>query len=179
MIRALLFSGLAALPASAQSFDEAVRQNLALGLDICLRNMPLVDPTRTRLSAAGFAYTPEPLGGGDMIHWYTAPADTLAVAIVAAQTAPECRVSTAHLGVTDAIALAGAYLTQHLPALGFTYGSLDNSPPVTPETLGTRWEFCTGYVGWNGQRPITLAFANDGNDPACIEDGTTQIVIQH
>ena len=162
---------------TAASFDDAVRANLALGVELCLRHLPQVDALRANLAAAGFTYTVEDYGAGERIHWYTAPADTAAIAVSEGQMAPDCRVTTSHMGATDAVAFTGAVLQQRFAALNFQYGNMENTPPVTAANMGGRWEFCTGYVGWNGQRPITLAVANDGNDPACIDDGTAQIVI--
>lgn len=163
--------------APAQSFDEAVRANLALGIEICLGGPPDVQSMRNAFASAGFAYEPEDYGGGDILHWYAAPAGTANVAVVGAWGDAECRVGSAHMGVTEAVAFTGQVLEKRFPGV-FSYGNMENRPPVTVETMGDRWEFCTGYIGWAGQRPITVDVGNQGQDPACIADGTSQIVIR-
>lgn len=177
MIRAAILVSLAALPAGAQSFDAAVRANVALAIELCLRNMPLVDEARAAFAEAGFTHTIEDFGGGEVIHWYAAPADTANVAIVPGGPATECRVTTGHMGVTEAVAFAGAVAQDRFPAMNYAYGTMENTPAITAQNMGDRWQPCTGWIGWNGQQPSYISIANAGNDPACIEDGTSQIVI--
>lgn len=163
------------LPAAAQTFGDAVRSNIGLGLEMCIRHLPQVANTRTALATAGFSYEAE-LFGNEVLHRYYAPSDTASVAVYEGQMAPDCRVESEHLGVTEAVAFVGTTLAQRFPGM-FTYGNMENTAPITAKNMGGRWLDCTGYVGWAGQRPITVSVANMGNDPACVEDGTAQIVV--
>lgn len=164
------------IPANAITFEEAVRNNLKLGMQLCIGNMPDIDTTRAVLAQAGYAYTAEVFGPDKVLHWYAAPADTASVLVIGPPHPPECRVSSDHMGLTESIAWVGSALQELYPGI-FTYGNMENTSPVTPANRGDRWVDCTGYVGWNGQRPIVITLTNEGNDPACIDDGTTVISI--
>ena len=67
----------------------------------------------------------------------------------------ECRVSSGHMDLSTSIGWVGTTLEQLYPGV-FTYGNMENTPPVTPANRGDRWVDCTGYVGWYGQRPMVI-----------------------
>lgn len=174
----LAAAGLLAVPlsASSQSFDDAVRANLALGIELCVRGVPDATTLKSSLGSAGYVPTVERFGNTETLHHFAAPANTAVVTVFEGQLPADCRISSSHMGVAEAVAFTGEVLEARFPGV-FTYGNMENTPPVTVETLGTRWEMCTGYIGWAGQRPIYVTLGNAGQDPACIADGTTQILI--
>ena len=168
--------GAGTVPSSAQTLDEAVRGNATLALSLCLSTVPDQATLNAAFSAAGFAYAPEDFGGGEVIHWFHAPADSVTVMVRGEGRDGFCAVSTRHMGVTAAVPFAGEALNSLYPGV-FTYGEMENTPPRTPQDAGSGWGECTGYVGWNGQRPIVVRIGNAGQDPNCAEDGTSQIMV--
>jgi hypothetical protein len=162
--------------ASAQTMDEAVRGNAILALSLCLSTVPDQTALNNAFTAAGFAYTPEDWGGGEIHHWFEAPANTVGVMVQGQGREGFCRISTNHMGVTAAVPFVGEALNSLYPGM-FTYGEMEGGPPRTPQNAGTEWGDCTGYIGWSGQRPIVVSIGNAGQDPNCAEDGTSQIMV--
>jgi len=171
----LVVIGLSA-PAAAQTLDEAVRGNATLALSLCLSTVPDQATLNAAFTAAGFVYAPEDFGGGEVIHWFQAPADTVTVMVRGEGRDGFCAVTTPHMGVTAAVPFAGEALEALYPGM-FTYGEMENTPPRTPQDADNGWGECTGYIGWAGQRPIVVKIGNAGQDPNCIEDGTSQIMV--
>lgn len=176
LLRALPAAALLALPTafpgSAQSMLEAAQQNMQLGLAICLRTGPDGDSARTALNAAGFTYSPEGQAP-DIVHWFHGPMGTASVGVVHSDLQMECRIVSDQMGVSDAIAMTGTMLNTLAPGV-FEFGNMENTAPVTP---GDANQPCTGYVGFAGQRPIVVSIANAGQDPVCVDDGSTQIMV--
>lgn len=164
------------MPACAQTLDEAVRGNATLALSLCLSTIPDQGTLNAAFTAAGFAYAPEDFGAGEVIHWFTVPADTISVMVQGQGREGYCAISTTHMGVTAAIAFAGEALNSLYPGQ-FTYGGMENTPPVTPGSPGAQEGDCTGYIAWPEGRPVMVTLANAGNGPSCTEDGTSQIMV--
>jgi hypothetical protein len=158
---ALLGTG---LPAVGQSFEEAVRHNLAAAVEYCVRGGPGMQAWIDSFVAAGFGYSRRGDPGVEVYHRFQAPADTVSAEIYDGQMAPDCRVETAHLGVTEAIPLVGEMLARHFPGR-FERGGIG---PQTP---------CTGYIDRSRALPETITFTNASPEAACVEDGTTQIFV--
>ncbi len=147
--------------AQAQTFEEAVRHNLAAGVEFCARLMPDVQQTVGALVQAGFQYRAE----GDRFetrHLLTAPAETARVTVVAGQTAPECFVESAHLNQS-----AAAQVVQE------TIGRLF---PGRFQAIGTQTG-CARFDETNKPVPLSI-YVDDGDDtPACTDTGRTRIGI--
>lgn len=161
----------------AQTLDEAVRANMSLALSLCLSTVPDQTTMNAAFSAAGFSLSPEDFGDGNVAHWFHAPANTVTVLVVGRGQEGFCAVSTQHMGIPAAVTFAGEALDALYPGV-FTYGDMEGGTPVLPGTPGAANRACTGFVGWNGQRPIVVSLGNAGQDPVCIEDGTVQIMVQ-
>jgi hypothetical protein len=168
--------GAGAAPASAQTLDEAVRGNATLALSLCLSTVPDQTALNNAFTAAGFAYSPEDYGGGTVLHWFTAPAETVSVLVQGQGREGFCAISTNHMGVTAAIPFAGQALDTLYPGR-FAFGEMENVPPVTPGSPGAQEGDCTGYIAWVEERPVVIKVANAGNGPSCTEDGTSQIMV--
>ena len=120
MFRASLLVLLAALPAHGQSFDEAVRANVALATRTCITAMFSRTPPEALFLQAGFTYRGVDRGVNDFgvrlgtSHYFDAPADT-AKAEVPNIGAPAglCTVTTTHmLEVPFAALVAQTVLSQ-------------------------------------------------------------------
>jgi len=155
---------LAAAPAPAQTFEEAVRHNLAAAVEYCVRGGTSMQGWVDSFVAAGFGYSRRGDPGFEVYHQFQAPADTVFAEIYDGQMAPDCRVQTKHLGVTEAITLVGEMLDRHFPGR-FARGGLGAQTP------------CTGYIDRSRALPETIRFTNASEAAACVEDGTTQIFV--
>lgn len=174
-----LCASLGASQAHAVTPLEAAAANVQLGLQLCISNGRVPSAAVAAFQAAGYAYEVEDFGGGpaDVIHWFNAPGNTAVIAVLGDVGRPECRVSSDHFGVTQAVPFVGQVLEQLYPGL-FQPGNMENTPAIVPGGPNPDYRNCTGFVGWNGQRPIVVEIGNAGQDPACVEDGTMQVVVQ-
>ncbi|MGV6850389.1 MAG: hypothetical protein ACWA5A_18600 [Marinibacterium sp.] len=168
-----LFAGLIAPGLSrAQTFDEAVRANLALGIEICAAHAGNPDAAMARLRAAGFSYDGFDGDAADATHRFAAPADTMQVLVYSGQMAPDCSVETAHMGVTQAVAFIGTVLNQRFP------GRFGLAPSVVaPGGPGSAEAACGAYVDLQGgQIPLTISVSTWGDRyrASCLENGTTR-----
>jgi hypothetical protein len=177
MKRLALLLALLAGPAGAQTMAEAVAANAGLAMTLCLQTVPDQATLNAAFAAAGFVHAPEDFGGGEILHRFNAPADTVTVMVVGQGRDGFCAISTSHMGVTAALAFAQAMLDRLHPGV-FQFGEMEGAAAVvTPQNPGPAWRECTGYIGWFGQRPVTVAVGTAGQDPGCVEDGTSQIMI--
>jgi hypothetical protein len=173
---AALIALVIAAPASAQTLDEAVRGNATLALSLCLSTVPDQTALNNAFTAAGFAYDAEDYGGGTVLHWFMAPADTVTVMVQGQGREGFCAISTNHMGVTAAVPFAGEALEALYPGR-FAYGEMENVAPRTPGSPDAQAGDCTGYIAWVEERPVVIKVANAGNGPSCTEDGTSQIMV--
>lgn len=169
MIRAALLTVTLAMPAAAQSFEEAVRANVALGVRLCAveagGNFAL---WTSRFRAAGFAERVEQ-SGGMTIHRFTAPAGTARVDLSYGQLPAECRVHSDHLGVTGASAL----LDEIAPGLYPTYRRVETGGAPDPAT--GRPALCVRYEDPSSPIPHTIGAWPGGQAQGCVENGTSVI----
>lgn len=167
-VPALLAAAFAALlppaPVMAQSFDEAVRSNLTLAVELCVHDILGTQPGLTGFRAAGFAYRMDGQPGQDVYHRFHAPADTVSSEIYEGQMAPHCAVRTAHLGLGEAIALVNTLLHERFPGKFRFAGDAQNP--------------CRGFVETAGRAlPVEVLFGSANDSAGCVEDGTTRITI--
>lgn len=152
--------------AAAQSFEDAVRANLALALSLCVS--PTSGPQKAaQFRAAGFGESVERASNGDTTHTFTAPAATVVVEHYYGQTPEACSVRTAHLGVTAASQVLDGLIPQRFP----TYVRRVDQGPVNPSTglpaLCARYEDPTSPIG----RVIGVVPA--GNQQGCVDNGSS------
>lgn len=158
MIRTALIVAALATPVTAQSFDEAVRQNLALGISICVQHVG--DPARARgmLEAAGYAYAGFDGPAEDATHRYAAPARTVEVLIYDGQTAPFCHVETNHLTPGQAGQITGGVLQ------GVAPGKFAPTPAE-----------CPNWTEIGPPLPLTVGVSDLGNGGGCPEASGARI----
>lgn len=153
---ALTFAG----PATAQSFEEAVRGNLALALKLCLsQNGRAGDVWAQDFYAAGFTgRVDRSTVNSDTTHYFTAPAGTVEIELYYGETPDYCGVSSNHLGVSGAAEILDkvvpvtrpGYVRKEVPGQGVTCVTYED--PSTP--IGA-------LIGYNSML--------EGD---CIDDGT-------
>lgn len=158
MIRAaLLFTALAA-PAHAQSFDEAVRQNVALAVSICARHVGDPPQALSALTTAGFAFLGTEGPANDETYIYEAPAGTATIRVYYGQMAPDCQVETRHLGPAETGAIVGGVLQG-----------------VLPGKFAPRPAECPVWSEIGRQIPFEVGVSDRGNGGGCAEGDGARI----
>jgi hypothetical protein len=140
MTRPLLFVAalLAAPPAVAQSFEDAVAANVTLALQLCLApGGPAA--TVAAFQRAGFAYSTRGTPGFETWHVFAAPAGTARAEVYEGQTAPSCEVFTDHIAPAAAAPFVGQVLNQVAPGRfrqdppsGYGCASFSDNAPAIP-----------------------------------------------
>ena len=169
LIRTIALALLAAAPATAQSFDDAVRLNLGLGLQLCLAPGPGGEARAATFITAGFTHTVRRETNGDTYYTFTAPAGTMSAELSFGNLPEECVVRTNHLGVTGASAVLDAIVPGLYP--GFTR-IVEQGPP-DPAT--GQPALCVRYE--DPANPIGLVIGTISGPPSqsCAETGTAML----
>jgi hypothetical protein len=113
--------------ASAQSFEEAVRANLLLALQLCMIE-DRANVVVAAFTAAGFQYWRDDQSMPNFLnvyHRFHAPADTVSVELYEGDIAPHCRAESRHIGPTATAQMIGPWLEQTFP------GQFEYRPPGT------------------------------------------------
>ncbi len=161
-----LLLALASGPTQAQtasSFDEAVRINTALGIELCARHMSQVQNTVNALANARFTYSSE-ANAAETRHLFEAPSGTVRVTVIQGQTAPECFVNTTHMGLTAAVPFLGAVLNQRFPGR------------FVPDRTGIA---CISYQEAGVIGLSIVAVPSLSGPGGCLETGETIFIISH
>lgn len=159
-----------ATSAPAQTFGEAVRFNLSLGVQLCTQRVAGIENRVSSFRAAGFTERVEHTNvNSDTTHYFAAPAETVQVELYYGQMPEECSVSTNHLGVTGASEVLDAAMPRLYPGYvrKVTQGLVN--PTTGLSAICVRYEDPTNPIGdvigvWPG-----------GNSQTCIDNGTSQI----
>lgn len=122
MIRAIAMSFLLAVPAAAQTFEEAVRINTSVAISTCLSVMIDRAVPDTAFGAAGFSYRAIDRGVNDynvalgLDHYFDAPAETVKAEVDRPDgVAGICMVLTTHLDQADLNEIVAATMFQDHP----------------------------------------------------------------
>ena len=158
---AALVLAIAAAPAGAQSFDEAVRANLTLALQLCLAQTGSTQATVNAFAAAGFAYSWRGTPGVDIWHQFAAPAGTVTAELYDGQMAPNCDVMSNHIGTGAAVPLVGALLAQLYPGRF-----------VMEQREGPA---CASFTDTAPAIPFVVHVSGGGETRPCAETGTLHI----
>ena len=158
MIRIALLLAALATPASGQSFDEAVRQNVALAISICAQHLGNPPQALSALTTAGFAFQGTEGPANDETYIYQAPAGTATVRVYYGQTAPDCQIETRHLGPADAGAIVGGVLQG-----------------VLPGKFALRPAQCPVWSEVGRQIPFEIGVSDRGNGGGCAEGDGARI----
>ena len=163
--RSLAFAAalLAALPAAAQTPEEAAAMNMQLAVETCMRHQKLADQLPAALEAAGYSVSP---GMDESTFDFSAPGVT---GLVRTDGTGYCSIQSTQVPLDLAEAIGVAVGERLFPG-NATPGSPagDASTPPAP---------CEGYTIWETQPIITVSYAQAGNSGECVNDGTSAIII--
>ncbi|MEP2030884.1 MAG: hypothetical protein ABJI96_19480 [Paracoccaceae bacterium] len=159
-----------ATAAPAQTFDEAVRINLLLGLQLCTQRFARVEDRANSFRTAGFGERVDRATvNSDTTHYFTAPANTVRVELYYGEMPEHCIVSTIHLGVSGASQVLDAAMPRLYPG----YVRKVTQGPVNPATgmpaICVRYEDPTNPIG-----EVIGVISADGSQ-SCVESGTSEI----
>lgn len=174
ILRAVLLSLLVAPPALAQDGRATAALYTQRALEFCIRNYGTPDAMIPTFKQAGFSETVEDYGG-DKIYWMSAPGNIVNVLVDARPGQSFCAISTEKFGVTDATPFVGKLLGHIFT--GDIYFESPEGQVIKPGDPQADQTSCTGYHFFAPQRLIWVQLGATGNDPLCIENGTTQIIV--
>lgn len=173
ILRPLLLALTLTAPATApaQSFEEAVRSNVSLAVQLCAGSHQSADLWLGAFRAAGFAERVERLNPGDTNHHFDAPAGTATATVYIGQMAPDCTVTSNHLGVTAASALMDDIVPRAWPG---KYGR--SAVAGAPDPATGQPALCVRYSETGAGLPEVITVLAGGTD-ACVENGTSRIIV--
>lgn len=151
---------------------SSVRQ----AMQICLHNYGYPQGLLAVFRTAGYSYEPEDFGGGNVLHWFTSPDGVATVMVAPGDAASVCTVSTDAMGVGRALTFARAALEETANA-GVNVGSPEREN-ILPGSARAASEACSGYNVRLPGRLIWVQVGVRGQDPVCVENGTSQIIIR-
>lgn len=172
-----LLAAASAAPAAAQSFEQAVRQNLATAIEHCLRTLPNGPVLLNTLTLNGFGTgLKDDFGNGETMHRFYAPAETAEIWVKnSSGNGAHCFISSNHISASATVALIGEVLEARFPGK-FTAGEPDGGRTVTVDNPRSN-RLCTGYFGDAGNGSFAIHVGADTIDPTCRDDGTVAITI--
>ncbi|MEM7007389.1 MAG: hypothetical protein AAF922_02740 [Pseudomonadota bacterium] len=175
MRRALLLSLLIATPALAQDARTNAAFYAQRAMEFCIRNYGTPEAMIPAFKEAGFSETIEDFAG-EKLHWMAAPRNIVNVLVQASPGESYCAISTEKFGVTVATPFVGKVLGHIFT--GDIYFQSPEGKVIRPGSPQASQTSCTGYHFFAPQRLIWVQLASVGNDPLCIENGTTQIMVR-
>jgi hypothetical protein len=163
-MRHLILAALLALPlpAAAQTPEEAARQNMLLGVELCVRHFLNGDTKSTAITQAGFAFVAVDGAPGDQSATYAAPAETVMIELYQGQMAPDCQVSTTLVSAPDLTPLVANLLATRFPGV------------FQPQQVRG---LCGSFSQIGRQLPLTVSILAAGEPHGCPENGSTNISI--
>lgn len=164
-IAGFTISGLGRVP-DRLPFDEAVRQNLALGLRLCIEGEMPPEARAATFRSAGFAERLQKSDGNTM-HHFTAPGETARVELSYGEMPSDCRVFTEHLGVTGAAAVLDWVVPQLAPNLVRIETLGEINPATGQPALCVRYEDPANPIG------LVIGALPGNTNSACAETGAS------
>jgi hypothetical protein len=157
-----------AIPAAAQTFDDAVRANFGLGVQLCLSGGGDMAAWAGQFRAAGFAERVERSAeNSDTTHHFTAPADTVTVELFYGEQPEYCSVVTRHMGVSAASEVLDAVVPGIHP--GYVREVTQGAPDPTSGQPAT----CVSYEDPTNPIGHIVGIAPGGGAEGCVANGTS------
>ncbi len=158
--------------ALAQAEVEAAATNATLAMNLCLQNYQDPDGLLQAFQQAGFSYTPEDFGDGNVLHWYATPDGNVNTAIAVNEGSVECRIGTGLWGVEAMVPFAEEAFAALTQGVEVTTGSPEgqNVLPGTPEA---QQGACSGFNVLLPRTLLWVQIVRQGNDGTCASDGTS------
>lgn len=157
---------LAAPPAHAQTMAEAAWANMAVAVQLCeTRTNDMTAKAQTFRDTGFSEWVERSSTNSDTTHYFTAPADSVVVELYYGEMPEDCRVKSAHLGVT----LASQLLDDLIPKLYPTYVRKVEIGPIGPSgqpATCVRYEDPSNEIGH-----VVGASTEQG----CVDNGTSLI----
>jgi len=172
MMRALLALALLATPAFGQTKIEAAASNVQLAMQICLQNYHDPQTLLQTFTTAGFSYAPEDFGGGDILHWFYDPGETIQAAIVVDGASIECRIGTSEWGVEQMVPFAQAAFANITNGITINVGSPEGQN-ILPGSPNAATSECSGFNVFLPRVLLWATVTRQGNDGTCVSDGTS------
>lgn len=145
-------------------------------MQICLRNYHDPDGALQGFRTAGYSYTLEDLGGGDVLHWFTSSDQVATAMVVPGEGESLCAVSASEMGVGEALPYARTVLEETFAA-DVGVGSPEGEN-ILPGSARAGSEPCSGFHVFVPRRLIWVQVGIEGQDPVCVENGTSQIIMR-
>ena len=165
---ALLGATFAAYKANAQTFDEAVRMNVALALQLC--NTPGWNGNlrASQFRAAGFSERVDrSTVNSDTTHFFNAPADTVSVEFYYGEMPEHCIVTSNHLSASDASAVLDSVIPRLYP--GFLRKVQQGA--INPAT--GRSAQCVTYEDPTNPIGLIIGVGAGNNATGCVDNGSS------
>ncbi|WP_425052986.1 hypothetical protein [Psychromarinibacter sp. S121] len=168
-VSALITSLALAGPAVPQSFEQAVKDNMRLGLRLCLLDAPNFEAWAQAFRDAGYAEQVERSSeNSDTTHTFTAPAETASIELYYGEMPDYCSPSTTHMGVAG----ANAILDEVVPARYPGYVRFVTTGPVDPAT-GQPAE-CVRYEDPTNPIGHVVGVGTLDGSAGCVANGTSR-----
>ena len=129
------------------------------------------------LVAAGFEHQPEKIDDTETLHWYVTPAGT-DVTVLLRTTPLErfCAISSEEIPLQEAMQKSWALTTTLFPGASPIQGDLGGKNILIGSAEGQN-ESCSGFWVVLGDDILWVSGGIAGQDPVCIDNGTSQIMV--
>jgi hypothetical protein len=169
--------GASAAVATPASISQSASDEFETALMTCMEAIQVPEFLRVVFSEIGWTEVVEDFGGGadDIIYWQISPSEAVSVNVQPLR--PLCTPTTQAVGVTEAVERAGEVAFALFGAsVGIGEASGRN---VLPNSDGADMAECSGYHVATPAGVLKITAGNAGQDPVCIDDGTSQVLIRY
>lgn len=158
--------------AMAEAEVMAAATNATLAMNLCLQNYQDPEGLLQAFQQAGFGYTPEDHGDGNVLHWFSTPDENMSTAVAISQGSVECRIGTDLWGVEAMVPFAQEAFAALTDGIEVSTGSPEgqNILPGTPEAQNAA---CSGFHVMLPRTLLWVQVVRQGNDGTCTSDGTS------
>ena len=160
------------LPAAAQTPMEAAALNAELAARTCVQNYQDPAAMIEAFKTAGFAHSTEDFGGGEVLHTFGTPDETVTTTVAVDGISVECRIGTDLWGTEAMLPFAQALMQKIAPALALNPGSPEGQN-ILPGSAGAQNGACSGFHAFVPRTVLWVQIERQGNDGTCISDGTS------
>jgi hypothetical protein len=155
-----------------QAQMEAAATNATLAMKICLQNYRDPDGLLGAFQQAGFAYTPEDFGDGEILHWFVTPDENVQTAVVVQEGSVDCRIGSGLWGVEAMLPFAQEAFGALTDGVDMQTGSPEGQN-ILPGTAEAQHGACSGFHVLLPQTMLWVQILRQGNDGTCASDGTS------
>ncbi|MEM7075544.1 MAG: hypothetical protein AAGA28_09515 [Pseudomonadota bacterium] len=157
--------------------DDATRNKFEEAYTLCLGEYGDASDIGPALVAAGFEHQPEQIDDTETLHWYVTPGE--ADVTVLLRTTPLerfCAISSETIGLADALQKAQDLTKQSYPDAMTLPGDMEGKNIQIGSPEGQN-DSCSGFWAVLGDKVLWVSAGMAGQDPVCIDNGTSQIMV--